>query len=992
MEAPFDSLARRCLRFGRHFERYIATVGTHLEALEQGLVAARRFDSVELWTLAGPGVKEQMRFVRDIGASQQQKLDFMAAYYSLQFLHMNLAAADRLELTLSSEADASGAFRSFIEGQARIYQQLNAAYIDSMLDLFLAGRTCPRYTLCVVGTRSDQDDVDVMVFHDGSCDAGPLNQALGRTVAEFFRKAGRLHFYVAECMRIHGLAAPIDDYLSTLRGSLTNFVMISELLSGEPLTGDRDLFLTYQQEIVDRFYGRKRRWRKFHEGFLRGLLGELHSMLVTPVRPDRMEFKLDALRLAKGMALAGKTIHGIEDAQPLPVLDRLRSMSNAQADDYAALQENLVFVEALRLVYHMLGVQEESLNLDADGLALLAPVARHMGFRERGGMPPVSYLVVRYFEAVQRIRDACRRIMPELADYVSGLSNYSYLPGSGEKKNLATELAGAVRVFAGHIFFDDVLGALSRNNGAAARRLTTDVFRLTGRKRAEVIESFASFAGSDATTLLRLMLVVRQVGTPQSLELFDTLFMALVGQLQGSDVKVSRLVDAFGYSPGLFNRFVEALTRTQRSTLEEALDVALWDEAAREELARLKKYIRVRTAGSEFYRRVFRRVTAHSPQFIGYLSDTDALKRFASGFLADIESSPAEVASDALVRYFDLAWLSSAIDALNSVPIERYRPAFVEMMDRYLACEFSLCRSVTTAAIGAPEPDRFAVFAAGGFARRQAFGDDIDLVMLLDSDDPVQAAYYRKLWARMHRDLVRRGAVPQYRFADHFGEYVVPFSLFAEWFSSGRADTVDLTQLLGLRRIIGSPRVERMVREQIVRRHFVPRAADYCRDIAVDMAGRWADSSVLPHDVIDIKEAPGGLRDIEHLLLVLKASTPETAVGPTHEDSELEAAFPALAGEVRTLLACRDFCRRVRDLYRLAVAARDDIAVQHLAVVARILGVTGSDSEPDWAVLARQARAVMADVVGVAERIVPRLTRVLLSAGGSTPDTGELPR
>jgi len=986
--SPVASLQARLQRFGRHYERYLTTISAHLPSLLTALEDAALLDRVDLWTTAGADMDRQVRIVRDLGNDDPTRLDFMSVYYGLQFLQMNVAAVDRLELALSGRDSPQAAYRSFLESQATTYQRLNAAYIGADLDMRLEGRTCPRFALCITGTRSDQDDVDVMVLHEEGRDPAALNQALAKVEADFFRKAGRLHFYVAESMNLGTMTATIEQYSARLQADITNFVMISELLSGEPLLGDRDLFHRYVREIVDRFYGRKQRWRKFHEGFLRGLLGELSAMLVTPVRADRMDFKLDGIRLAKGIALAGKAVHGIREAEPLPVFDRLKEAEPKLAADFAALQESLVFVETARLLYQMLGVQEETVDLDSGSMPLLDCVATALGFpRETRGISPANHLVVRYFESVQRIRQICGRLLEVLTRHIRKLTSYSYAGNRDKGRNLALDLSDAVRTFAGHIFFDDVLDALKEGSGEAASLLVEDVRRLRPDMQDRALESFVALANSDVTTLLDLMLVLRFAEARQAPaskpdagpSLFDKLFAALMEKTRAGAGHVPRVLHAFQSDPALFNRFIEALRPSQRKEFEDCLVDPQWDEAQREELARLRKYIWLRTAGSEFYRRVFRRVTAHSPQVIPSLGDTGLLRRYASGFLAKLPAATGEDSLDALIRYYDLSWLSTAIDALNGARIADYRRSFVESMDRYIMAEFAFRLTRAKAALGrrsVETGDAFAVFAAGGYARDQAFGDDIDLVLVLDSDDPELKSFYRGVWAGTHMDLIRRGAVPQYRFSDHFGEFVVPFATLRDWFSSGKADPVDRTHVLGLRLLVGSRRMADKVHREIVERHIWPVSAGFCRALAEEMAARWSGSDRSDPNVIDVKEAPGGLRDAEHIALMVKVSCKSRIPAGAGLHDALMSMSPDLAPQIAALRDCRDNCRRVRDLHRLAVAARDDVALPDLGAIASIMGLRRPDGTGDSGALAVLLRTWMAKIVAIARDIVPSLAGI----------------
>ena len=935
------------------------------------------YDEVELWSLASsPG--EQMQAIRSIGADEKQKLNFMAAYYSLQFLHMNLMAVDRLELELSDVNRRTEAYSSFIESQAANYQRLNAVYIDNLMELFLGDAPCPEYTLCNVGTRSDQDDVDVMVVDSGAEGVENLNRALGRAVAEFFKRAGRLHFYIAESVGLSGYTSTVEEYARMLKDDISNFVMISELLSGEPMVGSWNLFSSFRKGVIDRFYGRQPRWWRFRQGFLRGLLGELHSLLTTDVSQARIDFKIDSLRLAKGIGLAAKVIHDIQEPQPMPVLRELGSSRGKRAADYRTVGDNLLFIEVFRLLYHMLGVQEEEVELDEENEAL-DEVALLMGFEERGGVSPVHHLVVRYYESVEQIRSAARRIMEDLGRHVKQQSHYSFSKKTGKKtRNVASELATSIRTFSGHLFFEDVLASLKEGGGELAALLVSDSQRLKGKRREEVIESYMAFADTDPNTLFELMLIIRNVDNEPAIELFDTMVHRFLVKGELGDGIVPLAVGVFNYNPRLFNRFIKALSTAQRRRLEELLEQDVWDEVLQAELVRLRKYIWLRTAGSESYRRVFRRVTEKNPQFIRHLGNVKRLRRYASGFLGLPENGHDDgETKQALADYYDLANLACSIEALNGGTLESYTSAFIELSDTYVSALYSLCRRKAVRKTGTrvETRDLFAVFATGGYGRGEAFGDDYDLIMVLNSDDPEIFAFSKKLCTYLHRSLVQRGIIPQYRFADHFGEFVVRLSQLKEWFESGQADAVDRTQLLSARMVVGSSRLLGRIHQEIVARHICDEAFEFCTELAEEMEERR--QSLLPEETgfLNIKECEGGLRDIEHLILMMKASFRVFEPVSQHLFKMMPVLNEQHARQIATLEECHELLRRVRDLYRLAVAAEDAINLEELAPVAAIMGYLDDDGNGDAPALVKAVHERMDRVTKASKTIISTLTK-----------------
>lgn len=985
-ESPIHWLERRIAHLGRHYQRYLEAARNYHALLTQRLEQASLLEAVDLWTLS-PAPDEAMKLAGSVGTTPQERLDLLAAYYSLQFLHLNVLDVDRLELGLADVQHRNDGYRRFLSTQAHLYQRLNACYIDCLLSTFMEGHPLPEFTICVVGTPWDQDDVDIVVLR-----AGPpndqFNLALGRTCAEFFRRAGRLHLYIAENIGLAGYSGSVDEYADLLDRNLNDFVMISELLSAEPLLGSIPLFQEFQRRIVQRFYGSRGPHRSYHEAFLRGVLGEIHAQLVQDIRRDRIDFKKDALRLIKGVSQAGRVAFGIAEPNPLLVLDQLPALRPDLAEAFETLGESLLFIEVFRLLYQVLVVQEETIELTRESEPLLEQVASVMGYTEKGGVSAANHVVVHYFEAVERARFTCRRLQAPLTDYVKQISGYSYASSkttTSRRHNIALEIAQSVRMFRGHIFFGDVLQSLRSEQGRLAKKFIADALALKAPSLKRVLESLTTFASSDSMTLLELMLVLHNSGSPDARTLFDALLETIFRRMEEEDGLLPGLVSVYNTNPHVMNRFIEALTRPQRQRFETFLQVDLWEEEEQEALERLRKYIWLRTAGSEFYRRMFRRVVAKNPQFIHHILDVPRLMTFASGFLALPESGNSAEALESLGDYYDVAFLACAIAALRGQELDRFRVPYIEFVDTYISSLYSQCKKQTLRRYpqyAGTNRDLFAVFATGGYARGQAFDDDYDLILLANTDDPGLLDFYGHIATAMHRELVRRATIPQYRFADHFGTFVQPFSQFRDWFLTGQPETVDKAQLLGARLIVGSSRFAARLHDEVVAPLIGQHPCEFIDEMHAEMLHRHR-TFVVTSGRFDIKESPGGLRDVEQTMLLLKVclGIPGPVGVPFLE--RVAEMRPELAHELAPFRKAWDLLRQVRDLFRLLVAAQDEMCPEDLAPVAAVLGMLLPDKRGDGPGLFDLTCANMRQVVESGQRLRILLGHTLESPSGS---------
>jgi hypothetical protein len=974
VEDAFARLSARTGKLGKHYQRFLLTTAAGVAPMVERLEALGLLEDVDLWCLS-PSPARQMALLREVGQGERQKLSFLATYYALQFLHMNLLALDHLDLALSAGESRHVAYRDFLGAQGSNYQRLNAAYVESLLAHYLGGQACPTYCMCVVGTRWDQDDVDVIMMHEGNGGLDALNQAIGRVSTEFFRQATRLHLYTAERMRTRSFTSDVQGYSRRLSEDQTDFVMICEMLSAEPLVGSPLLFAEFRRKVTDRFFASRGRTGRSHERFLRGLLGEMHSLMVEEVSRGRIEFKNDALRLAKGMALAGRVIRNLDLVDPVTLIEKLAGHFRDLDEDLENLRDALLMVETFRLLFHMLVVQEEEIELTEESEPLLQSVAAAMGYTSKGGVSAVSHLLVNYSEAVEQVRSVSRKLMLRYTRYLRKTSARTYQSASGTDRvhNIAVELSDSVRMFGGHIFFEDVLEELQEGGGSLAGRLVEDLGSLAPQEQERAIAGFLEFADSDPMTLLELMLTIRSVGSDAAGGMFDTMLERLLARMdQAEGGLLPGLLSVFSSEPALVNRFIEALRPRQREQLEARLDVELWDDGQREALANLRKYIWLRTAGSEFYRRMFRRVINRYPHFIQHLGDPDRLLRHATGFLAGLENGElGDRWRSQLGDYYDVSYLACAVEALVGAPFQKYRADFVSFADEYMANLYVQCRRLARDEAGKMPTthDLFAVLASGGFARGQAFGGDYDLIFLLNSDDPEAIDFFRMVASRFHRELAARGTIPQYRFADHFGEFVVTQSQLRDWFASGNSDTVDRAQVLGARLVVGNTRVYRELFATVVEPHVFDRFGQFAHDMVTEMKLRQAACCEPTGDRIPIKEGVGGLWDIEHISLVLKARYRLLEPTSTRLLELLAERAPEVRDEALELADHHAFLRRVRDLYRLLVAAEDELCDAELAAVARILA-EGKTEVGDGPALGRTVRQRMQRVAEIVDRLL----------------------
>jgi len=97
--------------------------------------------------------------------------------------------------------------RSFLTKTGNDFRLLSKAYMESLLDVFQRKRKIPPFIICSVGTRVDQDDIDIGVIDQGKANRNILTSACAFLNKEMLRHASPLHFHISEHVGGRGYSA-----------------------------------------------------------------------------------------------------------------------------------------------------------------------------------------------------------------------------------------------------------------------------------------------------------------------------------------------------------------------------------------------------------------------------------------------------------------------------------------------------------------------------------------------------------------------------------------------------------------------------------------------------------------------------------------------------------------------------------------------------------------------------------------------------------------
>jgi hypothetical protein len=948
----FAKLKEKTESLGNHHFKYLRLISSHGQQLIDVLESKGKIDAVQLWRGA-QDICGQMAMVRELGETEQEKLEHLGCFFALQYLHMNTRAVDILRLGLSARADRFRVYRDFMQQMGNDLRQMVSCYMEQLLNIFLPEDQRPEFVICSVGTRADQDDLDLGIVDDGSELRSTFNRAVGRLQREMLRRAVPLHFYLSEHVGEQSFSASIAEYRQLLDREIQDFIIISEMLGAKPILGSHKLFNLFTKEVTDRYFYRPGGDNRFHEGYLRGMLGEVRALMMWDIGRRSVDPKSDALRIIKGIISARKTVFGLEEVNAWEVLRQLMELDSRYLDVYEEMEKSLSFIEAFRFLYQMLEVQEETIPLEEEGShARLTSVAELMGYEDMGVVKAYDHLLIHYHEHVTMARSMAQVLVEDLRIHLERVSVFSGMVrtrglvqvGSSREGNLAVEFVTALRFFRGTRFWDDVLDQLEGADVTLLKRFVDDFNLLGPSKKLIWIQRYAKWGEVTALPLFRLLdILYRNTRKVDSLYLFQDLGSAFIGRLMNCTDKVSRVTTVFHHYPRLVNSFLLGMPVSETIRFLRMLEGdQAWSEEVEVLRQRLIYFCRLHLTTSHYFKRFFQRIVVRYAEYVEHFDKPQRLKVIAKGIFARLDSLKTfSRKKHDLGSYYDLEFLRVGLEAMNGKPTEYTDAEFTEFSDNYFKILFDVCKQEVDQESGGrvPTRDLLGIYSAGGHGRKLAFDDDFDLVAILKHDEPEVLAYCCRIIARMNRQIIRRGTMPHYRFAERFGEYVTTFGQIQSLFDEPDETTfIDMSQLMSGRRIVGSKQFEIDLRQQIIDPYILARKDDYIRRLAREIRSRHeaVDQGLISK--MNVKETKGGLRDIELLLLCLEAKHNLWQPVSLELHQPLLELMPHRAGDLGQLFQAFTYLKHRRDLYRLTVAAEDELLTDETGHLARILG------------------------------------------------------
>lgn len=950
MHTFLTKLTNRAGTLGNCVRKHRRAIELYGERMVRRLEERQVLNQVHLWKEA-PNPAHELEVICQISATDQEMRTFLGCYYAIQFLHINFAALDALFLSLTARQDNFKMYKRMLFQVGINLRKLNTAYMTRLLDIFLEPRLQPEFSVCGVGTRADQDDLDIGIIDDGSPSRKQLNQAIGRLNGEMIKWAVPLHFHLSLFVGQPGYTASIDEYNELLEREIHDFIIISEMLGAKLILGSPQLFQQFEDQVTARYYFHKNLDNIYHEGYLRGILGEVRSLLLQQVNKDLICPKDDGMRMLRGLIYAQKTIYGIKSANNYEILSELKERDQDNRNIYADIEAALLFFETFRFLYQLLITHDEEISLASpEARANLTLVAEHMGYTGIGCIQAYDRLMTHYFEYSNLARLRAERILELITRHLQSISSFSLL-ASGQPAqhnqnsiNVAEEFLDLVQFFRGTRFWDDVVYTLEADNAAFLKKWVQDLVALTPEKRALVITRIAEMSQSSFYGLFALIVIMHRHAN----QLADKKVAREINQrvfqvLRGTEDEARRMARVFSYYPRLVNDYLMTLSADEHEKLKIKMEITIEDPEISRWQNKLRQLTRLYCCTSRYFKRFFLKVAKKYPDYVFLLDETSTLEHIANGFLGDIERhSDFKKKKELLGDFYNIEFLRTGLDLLGGASVDFINAEFTGFSDTYLQTLYDICkmqmdedqhRHMNT-------HDLLALYVTGGHARCQAFDDDYDLIVLLNSDDPELLHYASQIISRMNAEIIRRGVLPHFRLSEYTGHYVTRVSELAEILSHRDASTfINQAQVLGARKVVGSSIFDSNLEISIIQPYIFATKKQFITDLVQEMRSRQQGAEPEAYDPWNIKECKGGLRDLELSFLILKAYYELREPITNDLIEKLCTVAPDQSMIYWGLKEFFDRIKHLRDIYRIMVSPDDTLNPDFFEQPAKILGL-----------------------------------------------------
>jgi predicted nucleotidyltransferase len=958
----YDELSSSLERLSNHFQKYRQLVEKNIPELRQRLADKGVTGKVHLWRKSH-NYKRQMAEVAAVAENAGETKKFIGTYYALQMLHLHFVSTESLRRDYHTKADMDRVYRQILYRLRIQRKDLISVYIRNLIEVFDNKICFDGIVICNVGMIMDQDDLDIAIFSSPDTDKKRWNTVIGQISAEFFKYSSKMHFYLAELVATDSYLTTISDFEEFLSRDVSNYILISELLASEFLLGDESLMPQIETQIINKFYY-DRHARYYHEAYLRGLMAELQHQSQRKIDNRWASPKNDALRLIHNAVSLLKTIYGIHEHGSRDTLESLQVRDTASKRLYINLQKTFNFCEMFLHVYQLLiSIDDRFDAYDSVNIKNLDLVAEVMGYEPLGPVRSGSRLLVHYFEELELLTEMVSDVMTKVNNHLKEITVFNDLLNNNKPPDLNIQwtdslirnLFFTIKQFKGLRYWDDILQLMGEDNGRRLIRLVKSIEKLASHHRLHVFRRLVETIAYDMDSMIVMaVLFNRYIQMKSSINYSNELNLWLLELLKKDQARVKALIGLVFIHPVKVTHFLIQLGQEQLSELGAQVDkVQTLDDVAEKQKNIFVTLCHLLAVSSNNYRRFFSKVVESRPEIVTHIDDMRYLDRVRQLLWAELsDAENPEDLKERLIVFYQFGFCRCGLEALN-------RPGDLETFYRmYHAFFRRYFRWLYRSAQWSIEKKRIypfqyrdrddddqpvAIFCTGGYAREEAFENDIDLFVLCDSEDELFLRYASSIVNDINRELNRQGVLPHHRFAEIFNKFVIPTKMLKSRFETpDENDFIDWAQLLGARMLVGSQSFDRFLSNLLNKKLFSnPRRFIEC--LINEINDRRDSYKKMKTRPVNVKENPGGLRDIQLVLQAAQAFIGNRELDIWKTFQTLSNEIPVLAGEFKTLERVYKFLRTFKDIYYLSLSAEDDMIRDRLIYVSEQMGIDSAN-------------------------------------------------
>ena len=945
----FGSDAPEIACFGNHHRKYLFSMDAHLEELLGFSENTTLQELLDPETKPDPFDPKWEETANSITGDNTP--DLLGALYGLRFLRFHANWVRTLRARPLRGSARFNTYVSLLKDAETSSLTLKRWLLERYLALYTEGELMPRYTFCNVGTLTDHEDVDAAIIVEGETISPAFDSVIQQILNQFLRYASRLHFYLSEYLETRHYWGRIDDYKLCLDREVRNVVIISQIIGASRLCGDRALFNQFQREVFFRYFFRGENTR-YHEGFLRGTLAELHACLSERKSEDHLHPKQEIYRPIKMIVAALRTIYNVEEPSIWKNFQTFKNLDPNNTIHYQNLESAYAFSEILRYLFNLYVMEEDAYSLkEAFVTEALGRIASMMGLASSGHRRSLERLLLRYDEILSQTIRSCQYLGELLSRHLKDISfvRRLLLPTDGKginyRGNVALGLLSAIQSFRGKVFWDDII-ALMLENREVLNRFVSDLMELSETMRDDILRHYIILMTSDMTSLFRFLVELAKFTSMEgSTNLAERFYQSTIKCFQTFEYKMKDYTDHFYSETALLSEVVQLTPPHFTKSFIELLSRDKDSLKVRRVEQKNRFLLILHHRRSPYFGRLIQRILSRFPHFLDHIDDLSALRRFCCDTHKHaLEELEYRARMEGLGNAFELELVRMAMIMLlkeQHVETSEVSP----ILDRYI---ISLLTS-TMESLGLDQgsktvpPKGFAFYATGGNARGEGFPVDYDYLAVGDFKDPALLEQYNQVIQKSNMELARRMMMPHCRFTDYVNSYVITFEELKEILNQqDEASYVDQSQLLDARLIFGDKVLDDRITKEIIEPYVYDRVDDFIVQTMNDMADRHNQN--FPGKEIFIKEQKGGLRDIVSYVNMLKARhrIGESLICRTWE--KLSLILPEQIEDFKILAAHNKFLGHVRALYHLTVAYEDNVEPLYLKHITPYLNAELSDA------------------------------------------------